>query len=396
MRFWTVGTRPKARTLTLGMAFCMACAAPATAQVGALTAMPGWTSDDLAALRRAVASAPADALPLPSTAALDRAVAEGDNDAVDRAATELALRLARMELVGTSTGAQKGKWGIVDTDTGLDVEPLLDVALTSGTVDTFFAQLRPNHPDYAALRAAYATETDPVRRTTIARNMERWRWLPHSLGPDYVLVNTAAFQARLWRGGTLAGNWRTINGKPSTPTPVFRATITGVTFNPWWEVPASIVRESVGALVRNHPATARARGYVVQGGRYRQAPGPGNALGLMKLVMPNPYSVFMHDTSNRNLFAQDNRALSHGCVRVGDAIDYAATLLQGSVSRERIDTIIASKQTITVNLAHPLPLYIAYFTAGPDASGKVVFYKDIYRRDAQVPAPEGIAVPCGD
>ncbi|MDE2561202.1 MAG: L,D-transpeptidase family protein [Sphingomonadales bacterium] len=370
-------------------------AAPAAlAQVPAMTAMPGWTTDDIAALRRAVASAPQDALPVLSTAELDRAAASGDARMIGEAASDLALRLAKLELVGTSSAAQKGKWAIVDTDAGLDVEPMLDVALAAGTVDAFFEELRPQHPDYAALRAAYATETDPARRTTLARNMERWRWMPHSLGSSYVLVNIAAFQARLWRGGKQVGEWRTINGKPSTPTPVFRTTITGVTFNPWWEVPASIVRESVGALVRNHPASARARGFVVQGGRYRQAPGPGNALGLMKLVMPNPYSVFMHDTSNRNLFAQDNRALSHGCVRVGDAIGYAATLLDGAVSQSRIDAILASRQTTTVDLAHPLTLYIAYFTAGPDATGKVMFYKDIYHRDDGVPAPKDADIPC--
>lgn len=390
------GLRGVARLIVPGLGLILASAGAAFAQVPAMTAMPGWSNDDIAALRRAVAAAPADALPPLSTAELDQAIAGKRSDTIDRAATGLALRLARMELVGTSTAAQKGAWGIVDTDTALDVEPLLNVALVSGAVDAFFAQLRPAHPDYAALRAAYASETDPARRATLARNMERWRWLPHTLGADYVLVNAAAFEARLWRGGSQAGSWRVIVGKPKTPTPVFRTAITGVNFNPWWEIPSSIVRESVGALVRNRPATARARGYVVQNGRYRQAPGPGNALGQMKLVMPNPYSVFMHDTPNRNLFAQDNRALSHGCVRVGDAIGYAATLLQGTMNRERIDEIVASRQTTTINLARPLTLYIAYFTAGPDASGKVAFYKDIYHRDASVPLPEGIAIPCED
>lgn len=377
-----------------GLALAFAAPSVAFAEGPVMTVIPGWTADDIAALRKAVAAAPLDALPVLSTADLDRAVALGDSRMIGEAATDLALHLARIELVGTSTAAQKAGWAIVDTDAGLDVEPMLDVALTAGSVGDFFDQLRPQHPDYAALRAAYAAETDPERRETLARNMERWRWLPHVLGSDYVIVNTAAFQARLWRGGKQVGEWRTINGKPSTPTPVFKATITGVIFNPWWEVPASIVRESVGALVRNRPRTARARGYVVQNGRYRQAPGPANALGQMKLVMPNPYSVFMHDTPNRSLFERENRALSHGCIRTGDAIGYAATLLQGTMSRERIDEIVASRNTTQVNLAHPLPLYVTYFTAAPDDTGKVMFYNDIYHRDARVPVPEGADIPC--
>ncbi|WP_338468294.1 L,D-transpeptidase family protein [Novosphingobium sp. ZN18A2] len=380
--------RKRALSIFGGMA--LAFPALAGAQV------PGWTDADIAVLRQQVAAAPADALPAPSTAALDRAVASGDRAAMDVAAMALATRLARMHLLGTATGAQKAGWNIEDTDKRIDIAPLLVNALASGTLGTFFTGLDPQDPEYAALRRAYAAETDEKRRATIGKNMERWRWMPRSLGPDHVLVNAAAFQARLTRGGKPDGSWRVIVGKTSTPTPVFHTDITGVIFNPWWEVPASIVRESVGALVRRHPATARARGYVVQNGRYRQAPGPNNALGQMKLVMPNRFSVFMHDTPNRTLFERENRALSHGCVRTDDAIGYAATLLQGVKTREEIDAIVESRKTTQVDLARPMPLYIAYFTAGTDAGGAVVTYKDIYKRDVRVPAPPAANIPCTD
>src|SRR3546814_1081190 len=114
--------------------------------------------------------------------------------------------------------------------------------------------------------------------------------------------------------------WQVIVGKTKTPTPVFAAQVTGVTFNPWWEIPESIVAESVGKLVRTRPAEAARRGYVVQDGRYRQRPGPQNALGRMKLMMPNPYSIYLHDTPAQSLFARDVRAFSHGCVREGGAL----------------------------------------------------------------------------
>ena len=187
--------------------------------------------------------------------------------------------------------------------------------------------------------------------------------------------------------------WKVIVGKASTPTPVFDTAITGVTFNPWWNVPASIVRESVGALVRRNPSVARARGYVWSDGRIRQKPGPGNALGQMKLVMPNRFSVYMHDTPNKSLFEEEVRAFSHGCIRTGDAMGYAATLLEGIKTREEVDAIVASQKTTTVDLARPMPVYIAYFTVATDSTGELKIQPDLYQRDARM---SSVSVPgCG-
>ena len=293
---------------------------------------PAWSTAEIAALRQWVAAAPRDALPALATTDLDRATGTSPA-AVDDAATALALRLARLHLLGCASSTSRAGWHIADTDSKIDVSRLLAQALASdaagsaAALDRFFAGLRPHHPEYAALRAAYATETDPARRHVLALNMERWRWMPLALGPNYILVNAAKFEVTLWRDGQLAGTWPVIVGKPRSPTPIFSATVTGVTFNPWWDVPANIVRESIGSLVRRHPALARQRGYVWGAGRYRQRPGPANALGQMKLVMPNPYNVYLHDTPDKPLFAKDIRAFSHGCIRVGDALGFAATLI---------------------------------------------------------------------
>ncbi len=343
-----------------------------------------WSSADLATLGRWREAALLEGLPELPAAELD-AAREGDDPlAVDAAADALALRLARMHLLGNAAPAERSGWHIVDTDAELPLEEMLAQAVASDTLDTFFALMRPAGREYAALLAAYDAETEPERRATIARNMERWRWMPRSLGEDYVLVNAARFEAELVRGGEHVGTWRVIVGKTSTPTPVFQATIGGVVLNPWWEIPDSIVRESVGALVRNRPAVAAARGYVVQDGRYRQKPGPKNALGQMKLVMPNPYSVFMHDTPNKTLFDEEVRAFSHGCIRTDDAIGYAATLLDGVLTREEVDAILVSRETKTVSIAHPIPVYITYFTAISDGEGDVTLLDDIYRRDDRI------------
>ena len=321
---------------------------------------------------------------------LDRALDQGAGPALDGVATALALRLARAHLLGVATPAERAGWRIADTDseTLAGLEDWLQRALDGNGLATFVAALRPEHPDYAALRAALAREMDPDRKLAIARNMERWRWLPRSLGQDYVLVNAAFFEARLWRGGRQAGTWPVIVGKTSTPTPVFAARITGVNINPWWTIPASIVREKGGRFPAN-------QGYVRSGGQWRQKPGPGNALGQMKLVMPNPYSVYMHDTPSKHLFAREVRAFSHGCIRTGDALGFAATLLEGARTRAEVDALVKAGVSVTLDLPAPLPVYITYFTAAPGLDGTVAIRPDIYRRDGRVGAASGLARACG-
>jgi murein L,D-transpeptidase YcbB/YkuD len=347
-----------------------------------------WRTDQAQVLRQFVVAACDDALPVMATSQLDAGIREGEGAALDAAANDLALRLARMHLLGVSTAEQKAGWRIADSDQDIDVGAWLERALGADALPTFFTSIRPAHPDYAALRAAYAKEADSARRLTLARNMERWRWLPRKLGDDHILVNAAFFEARLWRGGKTAGIWPVIVGKTSTPTPVFSATVTGVNFNPWWNIPASIVREKGGRF----PSS---QGYVRSGGQWRQKPGPGNALGQMKLVMPNPYNVYMHDTPSKALFARETRAFSHGCIRVGDAIGFAATLLEGIRSRTEVDALVKSRATLTVDLPRHLPVYVTYFTAAPDRQGAVQFAPDIYQRDPRLGAADAVHAPCG-
>ena len=139
-------------------------------------------------------------------------------------ATALALRLARMHLLGSATPAQQAGRRIADSDGAIDLQSWRERALSGGSLDPFLEAQRPQHPDYALLRAAFAAEKDPGHRLTIARNMERLRWMPQLLGRDDVLINAASFEASLWRQGRPAGTWKVIVGKTRTPTPVFSAT----------------------------------------------------------------------------------------------------------------------------------------------------------------------------
>jgi murein L,D-transpeptidase YcbB/YkuD len=186
---------------------------------------PHWSGANIDTLKRWALLAPQDALPRLSAAALDDAMTEGDEPLVNRIATELALRLARMQLLGCAAAGERKDWNIADSDRSIDLEPLLRRSLEAGTLDAFYAGVMPRNADYAALRADYAKEADPAKRATIARNMERWRWMPRSLGDDYVLVNAAVPEAQLWREGAKIGTWKVPVAGPRAPAPAFDAMI---------------------------------------------------------------------------------------------------------------------------------------------------------------------------
>jgi murein L,D-transpeptidase YcbB/YkuD len=218
--------------------------------------------------------------------------------------------------------------------------------------------------------------------------------MPLVMGDKYLLVNAASFEVSLWENDRKRKSWPIIVGKTKSPTPIFDATVNGVILNPWWEIPTSIAAEGIGSMVRNNPAAARRKGYVFQDGRYRQRPGPGNALGQMKLVMPNSYSVYLHDTPNKNLFSEPVRTFSHGCIRVGGAIDLVKTLLKGSATEKQIDDILDSRKTTKFSLTRSIPVYIAYFTAEGREDGGLSYFPDVYKRDNLQLAQQDSATDC--
>ncbi|MBN8832185.1 MAG: L,D-transpeptidase family protein [Sphingomonadales bacterium] len=348
---------------------------------------PHWSPAQVERLIRWMSAAADEALtPMAADVPALRAVLDGgDSAATDRAATDAAVRLLTALRQGCCNASLRTGWNIEETRSWPEPRAAIAQALSQDRLDALFAQARPAHPYYQALRAAYAKEPDMQRRATLAANLDRWRWMPRDLGARYLLVNAANYEATLWQDRRIVGRWSVVVGKTGTPTPVFQATVTGVTFNPWWEVPASIAKESVAGIVARRPAEAARRGYVLEGGRYRQRPGPSNALGQMKLVMPNRFSVYLHDTPSKSLFSQSVRAYSHGCIRVGDALGLATTLLNWT--RAETDAFVASGKTETVPLSTPVPVYITYFTAEPNENGDVRYFKDIYHRDRGASAP---------
>jgi murein L,D-transpeptidase YcbB/YkuD len=364
----------------------------------ALTACPAlaqaqWSPDQVRELLGVAAQVreegldPADYDVTGLKSALDRSDAAG----VQARATAVFLHLASDFTQGHVRNRARMAWHLPGpTLSPAAARSLLDAALGGTGVRTTLQRLLPQHRQYRLLKEALAAAParDKAGVLRLRANLERWRWMPRELGRRYLLVNAPAFTVSLIEDNKVVSRRRVIVGKPATPTPQFAATVTGVILNPWWDVPASIVRESVGKLVATNPGQARARGYVVSGGRYRQQPGAGNALGQMKLVMPNPFTVYLHDTPNKALFDTDIRAYSHGCVRVQDALGLAETLLASTTGwyRPRIDGVLAGGRTTPVTLAQPLPVYIAYFTVAAEENGELATFPDIYGRDAPVVA----------
>lgn len=335
---------------------------------------------------------PADYLPHQ----LSAAIALGAGKALDEEFVRTFTWLAEDLRDGRTPMKSRVQWFVDDPD--YDQRPtsaLLSDALASGDVAGTLKSLEPAHPDYAALRAALAAtpKEQVTRRRQIAANMDRWRWLGRDLGKDYLLTNVPEYMLRYVVNNRQIATYRTIVGKAgTTATPQLAERVEGVIFNPTWTVPQSIVKgEGLGAKVLANPVWAAAQGYKATKGANGyigvvQKPSPTNSLGYMKLDMPNPHAIFLHDTPTRHLFANPARALSHGCIRTEDAMALAMTiaLVQGDVPIAKSKEVIKSLQYTRVPVKHELPVYITYFTMATNVAGKLQSFGDIYTRDKPV------------
>jgi murein L,D-transpeptidase YcbB/YkuD len=325
---------------------------------------------------------PADYRP----ARLSSAIASGDPEQLNAVATETFLRVSSDLALGHVRGDARMSWYINDPDlNGGEQYAMMERAVRNGSVRDTLTALLPTHPQYNELKSVLSDtpKSDKAKIEKIRTNMDRWRWLPRDLGQKYVIVNVPAYMVALVEDGRVVARRRAVAGAVKTATPQLNATISGVIFNPWWEVPKSIEPEVRGK--RGYVAVKdEATGKVI---RYRQPPGPSNALGRMKLVMPNNHAIFLHDTNVKGLFDKQARAYSHGCIRTEDALGFAEVLLQptGQWDKATIQQTIASGKSVKADLAQPIPVYITYFTAAAIADKKeIVSYKDIYSRDTPV------------
>jgi L,D-transpeptidase YcbB len=242
-------------------------------------------------------------------------------------------------------------------------------------------------PDGVLGKATFAALNVPAseRVKQIASNLERHRWLPHSLGSRYVYVNVPAFRLDAYDSGQRVLSMKVVVGAEyqGRATPVFSDSMKYVVFRPYWNVTPDIQKKEIGPLVKKD-STYLARNdmeyYRVNGARHiRQKPGPKNALGYVKFLFPNDYNIYMHDTPEKSLFGKTVRAASHGCVRLEHPEELAAFALGWPADSIRW-AMDAGPDNALKTLPKKIPVYIVYFTAyGRD--GRLYFGEDLYKRD---------------
>jgi len=336
--------------------------------------------------------APADYRP----AALKAAIAAGEGEELDAVASKSFAWLAEDLRDGRTPMDARVQWFAVDKD--VDVNPtdaIMIRALESHDIAGTLAALDPTYPDYAVLKQALADtpRAQAKTRALIRANMDRWRWFTRDLGEYYLMTNVPEFQLRLVRRDKIVRTYRTIVGKPGkTATPQLAEEVEDIVFNPTWTVPQSIVvGEGLGAKYAANPAKALSDGYKVTKMAdgtliVVQQPGPKNSLGLIKIDMPNPHAIYLHDTPARGLFNTPSRAYSHGCVRTERALELGMMLamLKAGKTPEEVTAISQSGKYTKVPLTSTMPVYIGYFTMAKDINGQLITWPDIYERDAPV------------
>jgi murein L,D-transpeptidase YcbB/YkuD len=328
--------------------------------------------------------------------ALRAAISRGEGGELDQLASKSFAWLAEDLRDGRTPMTSRVQWFAVDPDQ--DVNPtsaMMARALQTHDVAGVLASLDPTHPDYQALKAALAaTPREDVRaRSRIRVNMDRWRWLKQDLGEVYLLTNVPEFQLRLTVNNRIIKTYRTVVGKPGkTATPQLAEQVKAVVFNPTWTVPQSIVvGEGLGARLIGNPRAAAAEGYKATRSadgtiNVVQQPGPGNALGVMKIDMPNPHAIYLHDTPSKQYFNAPVRAYSHGCIRTERALELGMTMaiLGASMPQEQLVANATSGKYTKVPMTRTFPVYITYFTMAQNIDGSLSTFRDIYGRDAPV------------
>ncbi|MDB4906629.1 MAG: ErfK/YbiS/YcfS/YnhG family protein [Gemmatimonadetes bacterium] len=220
----------------------------------------------------------------------------------------------------------------------------------------------------------------------VAANLERYRWLPRSLGERYILVNVPAFRLEAYDKGEKALEMKVIVGQEyeGKNTPVFSDTMQYVVFRPYWNITPDIQAKEVGPKIAADPGYLDRENleYYKDGGatRIRQKPGPKNSLGLVKFLFPNSFNIYLHDTPADNLFEKDVRAFSHGCIRLEKPEEMAQFVLGWDANQVR-EAMQNGPDNKSVTLKQTIPVYIAYFTAYT-RDGQLYFGNDLYDRDA--------------
>lgn len=255
----------------------------------------------------------------------------------------------------------------------------------------------------STLDALNRSRTDII--DTISLNLERWRQAPADFGDSYVRVNIAGQQLEYHHEQEHVLRMKVIVGRPDRPTPTTQSEINEIVFNPDWTVPQRIAVVDKLPIIKRNPQYLTERGYTLSSGWsedaprvdplsvdwsrinrnnfpfvLRQQPGPDNALGQVKFLFPNEYSVYLHDTPSRGLFERGERLFSSGCVRLDEPMALAQALVRDHTDAAWSDMAHA-RDTRHVRLTNRVPVYLQYWTAWVDPDGSLQLRKDVYQHD---------------
>ncbi|MBS0504143.1 MAG: L,D-transpeptidase family protein [Proteobacteria bacterium] len=298
----------------------------------------------------------------------------GGGETFDRMADAAALKLAHDYLLGAIDNKAAYDWHIDRADGDPSrLAMQLQQAVASGRIQPWLRSLLPSDGRYAALRTAYAEtpEVNFVMRGRLRANLERWRWMPRDLGADHIYVNVPSYTLQLVENGKPVAEHVVVVGARATPTPAIGYAAQSVVLNPWWTPPKSI--------------RVSGKGFVRDGGALRQPPGPRNALGRVKIDLPNPHAIYLHDTPSKQYFEKTSRAYSHGCIRVQNAEGLAAELVKlDTGSDAAVERGLKTYATQTLKLREARPVWLVYFTADIGPDGKLRMLEDPYNRDSRL------------
>jgi murein L,D-transpeptidase YcbB/YkuD len=245
----------------------------------------------------------------------------------------------------------------------------------------------------------------------IELNMERMRWIPDTVEQSSIVVNIANFQLDVIEKGKSVLSMKVVVGKPFQRTPVFTAKLTSLVINPSWNVPVSIAQKEILKKIKNNPQYITEQNIKVLRGwgsqkneidpetidwsginadklayRFRQEPGPLNALGHIKFMLPNKFDVYLHDTPAKRLFSESVRTFSHGCIRIEKPLELAEYVMKDAPgwTQEKLLAAIKKGAEQAILTPHPLDVHFLYLTAWVDEEGVLQFRNDVYKRDKQL------------
>lgn len=225
---------------------------------------------------------------------------------------------------------------------------------------------------------------------TIVVNMERCRWISPEVfnAEKFIFVNIPSYRMNLVQDGLIEFDSPVVVGESMTKTVIFGGKMSYIVFSPYWNLPKTIIENEVVPGMKKNKNYLKSHHMEWNNGEVRQLLVKNNSLGLVKFMFPNSNDIYLHDSPAKSLFKKEDRALSHGCIRVGKARELAITILKDDEdwTPEKIDAAMNAGEESICSLKRKIPVYIGYFTAWVDEQGQINFYKDVYERDERLAA----------